>query len=193
MRFPHSPLPLLLGVLVVGCDPTATTQPDGFADARPFSSVAAAPSGCTLAIHAVLREAGSTAAVGQVQFRVDPPEPGSSDATVRYWGVYGPTGGPTFDVLSVSLVSRVPGQGPAWSDSEKGDPGTTLTAAIAFGRTAPMSQAMALALVDDPSGFKAVVNVVGTTGGREAEGSVEPRRDVPESLRERRRLCFGGG
>lgn len=52
---------------------------------------------------------------------------------------------------------------------------------------------MALALVDDPSRFKAVVNVVAASGGREAEGLVGPRRSGPESLRERQRLCFGAG
>lgn len=189
MRFPLSPFPLLLSVFIAGCSPDGPTQP--VAGAGPSSSVVAADSHCTLAIHAVLREAGSTAAVGQVQFRVDPPQPGSSDATVEYRGVYGPNGGLTYGVLRVDLVSRIPGQAPAWTDSEKSDPGTTLTSLLQFGRVAPMSQAMALALVDDPSGFKAVVNVVGATGGREAEGVVGPRTDVPESLRERQRLCFG--
>jgi hypothetical protein len=56
-----------------------------------------------------------------------------------------------------------------------------------------MSQAMALALVEDPSSFKAVIDVGGATGGQEAEGVVEPDRTAPESLRDRQRLCFGRG
>ena len=193
MRFPHSPFPLLLGVLIAACNPATPTQPDASGGPGPSAAVLGADSRCTLHIHVILREAGSKAAVGQVQFRVDPPEPGSGEATVEYRGVFGPTGGRTYAVLGVGLLSRVPGQGPSWSDVDKSDPGTTLTSVVRFGRVAPMSQAMALALIDDPSGFKAVVNAVGATGGREAEGIVEPRRNVPESLRERRRLCFGAG
>ena len=193
MRFTPCPLPVLLGVLAVGCSPSGPTEPVASADVMSPSVVDAADASCALNVHALLREAGSTAAVGQVQFRIDPPEPGSSDATVQYKGVYGPTGGLNFDVLSTELVGRVPEQLPTWTDVDKSDLGTTLTSVVEFGRVAPMSQAMALALVDDPSRFKAVVNVVGATGGREAEGIVEPSRDVPEFLRERQRLCFGGG
>lgn len=193
MRFPPSPIPVLLGVLVAGCNPTAPTQPGASADARPSLSVEAADSPCTLTVHAVLRESGATAAVGQIQFRVDPPEPGSSDATVDYRGTYGRIGGLTFEVLRVALLSRVPEQAPTWSDVYKSDPGTTLTSLVKFGRVASMSQAMAQALVDDPSSFKAIVNVVGATGGKEAEGIVEPNRTVPEPVRERQRVCFGAG
>ena len=192
MRFPLAPLPLLLGVLVGGCSPTMPTEP-GASDTAPSSAlVDAADADCTLNLHAILREAGSTATVGQVQFRIDPPEEGSADPSIQYRGVYGPTGGLTFEVLSVGIVSRIPGQAPTWTDVDKSDPGTTLTSVLQFGRVASMSRAMALALVDQPASFKTVVNVVGATGGREAEGLVEPDRDPPESLRERQRLCFGG-
>jgi hypothetical protein len=193
VRIPHSSLPILLGLLVAGCNPTAPTQPDASVGAGSFATVEAADARCTLTVHAILREAGSTATVGQVQFRVDPPEAESDDATVQYRGVYGPAGGLTFEVLSVGILSRLPGQGPTWTDIDKSDPGTTLGSVLEFGRVAPMSHAMAFALVDDPSSFKAVVNVVGASGGREAEGVVEPSRDAPESLRELQRLCFMGG
>ena len=196
MRFSLPPVSVSLVVLIAACNPGAPTQPDGLTGTAPslsVLSVEAADSPCTLAVHAVLREEGSTAVVGQIQFRVDPPEPGSTDPTVEYRGVYGPTGGPTFGVLGVALVSRVPEQLPTWSDVDKNDPGATLISVARFARVASMSQAMALALVDDPSRFKAVVNVVGSTGGREAEGPVDPERNVPESLRDRQRLCFGAG
>ena len=192
MRFPLAPFPVLLGMLVAGCGRTSPTQPDASAGAASYTVVEAADSSCTLKLHAVLREAESTIAVGQVQFQVDPPEAGSGDATVQYRGVYAPSGGLTYGVLSVSILSRVPEQTPTWTDYDKSDPGTTFLSALQFGRVASMSQAMALALVDTPSSFKAVVNVVGTTGGKEAEGSVEPSRTAPEPLRERQRLCFGG-
>ena len=197
MRSLLSSFPLLLCVLPAGCSPTAPTHADGSFGAGSSASAdaSAEPSdaSCTLALHAILREAGSTATFGQVQFRVDAPEPGSSDVTVRYGGVFGPTDDLDFDALSVGLSSRIPGQSPTWSDFDKSDPGTTLASVLRFGRVAPMSQAMALALVDDPTAFKAVVNVIGATGGREAEGVVEPTTRVPESLRERQRVCFGAG
>ena len=192
MRFPVAPFPVLLCALVTGCGRTSPTQPDAPAGIVSYSAVQATDPDCTLNLHAILREAGSRAVVGQVQFRVHPPEPGHSDASVQYRGVYGPTGDLTFGALSVALLSRVPGQGPTWTDVEKSDPGTTLASTLHFGRVAPMSQAMALALVDGPSSFKTVLNPVGTTGGSEAEGVVEPNRTAPESLRDRQRLCFGG-
>jgi hypothetical protein len=193
MRLTHIPISCFLGLVAAGCNPTAPTEPDPSVAATLALAADAADARCTLALHAILREAGSGAAVGQVQFRVHPPEPGASDATVDYRGVYVPTEGRSFGVLSIALQSRVPDQGPTWSDSDKPDPGATLASVAHFSRVAPMSQAMALALVDDASRFKAVVNVRGTTGGREAEGLVEPSRNVPESLRDRQRLCFGGG
>ncbi|HSH74817.1 MAG TPA: hypothetical protein VLA09_03950 [Longimicrobiales bacterium] len=181
---------LLLGVLSAGCDAATSTEPDATSGYGTSSVVEAGDASCTLAVHAILREAGSAVTVGQVQFRVDPPTSGSGDATVQYRGTFGPTDGLSHEVLSVGLLSRIPGQGPSWTDVDKNDPGNTLSSVLEFGRTASMSGDMALALVDDPSRFKAVVNVVGTTGGREAEGTVEPRTEVPESLRERQRLCF---
>ena len=193
MRLPRLSFPVVLGLVVAGCNPTAPTQPVPSAAAAPALALDVAGSACTLALHTTLREAGSAATVGQIQFRIEPPEPGSSDATVEYRGIYNPAGGPTFAVLEVALRSRLPEQGPVWSDSDKSDPGTTLTSVVRFGRTAPMAREMALALVNDASGFEAIVNVTGVTGGREAEGLVEPRRNVPESVRERQRLCFGGG
>jgi hypothetical protein len=187
-----APLPVLLGVLVAACGRTSPTQPDASVDAVSYAVVQAADSSCTLKLHAILSEAGSTAAVGQVQFQIHPPESGSSDATVEYRGVYGPSAGLVYDVLSVRVLSRIPGQAPTWTDYDKHDPGTTLTSVLQFGRVAQMSQDMALALVDAPSSFKAVVNVVGSTGGQEAEGIVEPSREAAEPLREHQRLCFGG-
>ncbi|MGD8319993.1 MAG: hypothetical protein PVJ02_06050 [Gemmatimonadota bacterium] len=41
---------------------------------------------------------------------------------------------------------------------------------LQFGRIAPMSQAMALALVEDPSSFKAVVDVGGVWVAKSASG-----------------------
>jgi hypothetical protein len=193
MRTLHFPFPVVLVLLLAGCDPVAPTDPGRSTVSAPALAAKAADSPCTLALHAILREPGSRAVVGRIQFRIDPPEPGSSDAIARYRGVYGPTDGQAFGVLTVGLLSRVPDQGPTWTDSDKTDPGATLTSVVHFADIAPMSQVMALALVDDASRFKAIVNVEGTTGGSEAEGLVDPSSNVPESLRERRRLCFGGG
>ncbi|NNF14098.1 MAG: hypothetical protein HKN72_12780 [Gemmatimonadetes bacterium] len=194
MRFPHSVFPtLLLGALVSGCDSPAPTAPGSTLQNGPSFSVEAADARCTLSVHAILREAGSVATIGQVQFRIYPPDPGATDATVRYRGVFGPTSGLDFHTVSVGLESRVPAQTPTWTDVEKSDPGAPSSSIVKFGRTAPMSQEMAMALVDDASRFKAVINVVAASGGREAEGLVAPRRRVPESVRERQRLCFDGG
>ncbi len=193
MRFPLAPLPVLLGVLFAACGEGSPTQPDALSGVvSSYAEIQAADASCTLKLHAILREAGSTAAVGQVQFRIDPPEPGSDDAIVHYRGVYRPAGDLSFDVLSVSVVSRVPAQTPTWTDIDKSDPGTTVTSLIQFGRAALMNPDLALALVDAPSSFKAVVNVVGSSGGQEAEGIVEPDRTAPEPLQDHQRLCFGG-
>lgn len=192
MRLSPLPVSVLLGLLVAGCEAEAPTAPERSTSTASALSADAPDPRCTLALHAILRETGSEVTVGQVQFRVHPPEPGSSEATVEYRGVYGPTGGSAVAVLGVALRSRAPDQAPTWSDSDKTGPGGTLPSVAHFGRTAPMDLAMALALVDDPSRYRAIVNVATTTGGREAEGLVGPRTEVPESLRERQRLCFGG-
>lgn len=193
MRFPRSLPLLLLGAFVAGCDSDSPTEAGLAPSAVPSMTVYSSEASCTLAVHAILRESGSVATVGQVQFRISPPDPGATDANVQYRGIYRPTGDMDFSAVSVGLVSRVPDQSPTWTDIQKSDPGTPSLSIIEFGRTVSMSQEMALALVDDPSRFKAVVNVVAATGGREAEGLVAPRRRVPESLRDRQRTCFETG
>jgi len=193
MRFLISVLPVLLaGVLVTGCSPAAPTSSRALAGAGSSSAVGTADSSCALALHAILRETGALRVVGEVQLRVEP-GPGGGDAVVSYEGHIGPVEDLGFTSLSVSVVPRVPGQGPAWTDVDKADPGTTWTSILRFGNVALMSPLLATALVDDPASFKAVVNAVGATGGREAEGVVAPSTDVPESLRERQRLCFSAG
>jgi hypothetical protein len=131
--------------------------------------------------------------LGDVQLRIDPPKAGATDATVKYKGVFGPAAGLDFEQLQAMRIALVNEAGQStWTDYEKHDPGTTALAVLQFGRIASMSQATALALVDNAADFTAVVNVVGTTGGKEAEGVVAPTRDAPESLRDRQRICFGG-
>lgn len=192
MRFRSLLIPALLAAVAAGCEATASTTPETHVDS-PSLSMEAAESSCTLGLHAILREAGSQVVAGQIQFRIRPPEPGSSDATVEYRGVFGPVDDLDFDRLSVALVPRVPDQGPTWSHAQKSDPGQTLSSMLHYGGAVPMSQAMALALVDDASRFKAVVNVAGVSGGKEAEGVAAPRTQAPESVRELQRVCFGGG
>lgn len=190
MRFLISILPVLLaGVLVTGCSPAAPTSSRASAGAGSSTAVVTGDPSCTLALHAILREAGSLRVFGELQLRVTP-RAGGGDAVASYQGHIGPVEDLDFTSLSVSVVPRLPGQGPAWTDVDKTDPGTTLTSILQFGNVAPMSPLLATALVDDPASFKAVVNAVGTTGGREAEGTMAPSTDVPESLRERQRLCF---
>jgi hypothetical protein len=186
-------LPNLLGILALGCGPSAPSAPTAPVAVGAFQTAVGADPSCTLALHAVLREAASTAVIGQIQFRIKPPQAGSTDAVVQYRGVYNPTNGYTYALLSAELVPRIPDQGPTWKDVSKGDPDAPLTAVLGFLRTAVMSPELAAALADDPTRYKAVVNVRGTTGGRSAEGTVEPTTDVPESLRERQRSCFATG
>lgn len=194
MRLRPWTAPILLAALAAACNPAALTSPALVASgaAGSASDHDQSESSCTVSVHAILHESEIDAVVGQVHFRIHPPEPGSDDPSVEYRGVYGPVGGPVFGVLEVSLVSRLPDDAPRWSDSNKSDPGTTLASVAHFGRTVPMSQDMALALIDNATNFKAVVNVIGATGGREAEGEVEPETRVPERLRHKERACFGG-
>jgi hypothetical protein len=190
---------LVLGALVSGCSRTAGLAPTvaaGFdtanaGEATGSSAGAPADGVCTLALHAVLRESGP-AAVGQIQLRIEP-TPDGSGALVTYHGVVQPST-TDYSLLRVSVLPRLPGdQGPTWTDVGKHDPGTTIGDLVRFGNEAISSPALALALVDDASRFKAVVNVESTSGGTEAEGLVAPDRHVPETLRERQRLCFNAG
>lgn len=193
MRLPFVPVPVLLGVLVGGCGSASLIQPDASAGSVSYDVVDAADASCTLNLHAILREVGSTVTVGQVQFRVDPPESGSGDAIVQYQGVVGPTSGLDFGQLQSIGIELIDDLGQStWTDFDKHDAGTTALAALQFGHIASMSQATALALVNNASSFKAVVNVVASSGGKEAEGTVAPTRDVPESVRDIQRVCFGG-
>ena len=147
---------------------------------------------CQIALHAILRDTATSAVLGQVQFRIRPGDVGD-DPVLSYFGVLGPAGDLEYQSLQSSIVARVPDQTPTWTDTQKADPGTPATEIIRFGQATSVSPELVAALIDDASRFKAVVNVVGVSGGQDAEGLVAPEQREPESLRERRRSCFGIG
>lgn len=183
----HGTLLVVLGFAVVACGRSSPTAP---VPAAPGASTAIGSSPCGLALHAILREAGTARVVGQIQFRIEPAAEGSADATVSYAGVFAAMG-LDYTTLAASLLPRVPDQAPTWTDVQKSDPGTTLSEVLHFSGFASMSNELVLALVDDPARYKAVVQAEASSGGREAEGLVAPTRNVPETLRDRQRTCFG--
>jgi hypothetical protein len=175
---------VMISLLACGCASPADEEPLGVA------SQGLATEGCTLSLHAILREQDATRITGQVQLRIRPAEDGG-DPVITYDGALAPAGAKLgYEALEVEILPRVPDQSPTWSDAKKADPGTTLGASNLFGGASVMPSALARALAADPSAFKTVVQVVGTTGGREAEGVLSPRREAPAELRAQPRACF---
>jgi len=187
---------VVVGILSVGCGMASPVAPGAAQAGGSGSAMAVAAdadgASCQVVLHAILREAGAVAVAGQIQVRIRPGEAGQ-DPVLSYSGVFGPTGDLQYSSLQSSIISRIPDQTPTWTDTQKADPGTTLSEVIRFGQETSIHPELVAALIDNASRFKAIVNVVGSSGGREAEGVVTPERREPESLRERRRLCFGVG
>ncbi len=145
---------------------------------------------CLSSLHAILEDSTTSDVVGEVQFRLEPAGDGSGDALITYDGTLVTTD-PDFvyTSLGLSIRSRLDDQGSIFDDYLKPEAGLPTSQIVQFGRVGIVDGALASALVDTPTDFRAVVAVQGVTGGKEAEGLVAPDRSAPESLHDRPR-CF---
>ncbi len=175
---------ILCTLLVIGSGCALETTSDDFG----ASASALASPECVVSLHAILEDAGEV--VGEIQFRLRPMDDGSGDALISYDGVYVPRDPDfTYSSIGVSVRSRFD-DASIFDSFVKSETGSPSSSTIQFSQLGVLDGHLAGPLVDAPTNYRGVFNVVSTTGGKEAEGLLEPDRSAPETLRDRQRTCF---